>query len=140
MSSESLHEREDRLSEPTKNMHRAIVSLIEELEAIDWYQQRAEGSTDDALRAVLEHNRDEEIEHATMTLEWIRRNNPHFDELLRTYLFQSAPITEIEKVDTGKAEASNGNGNGNGKESLSGGTTRSASDGSLAIGSLKETP
>ncbi len=130
MSSEGLHEPEERLSEHTKNMHRAIVSLIEELEAVDWYQQRAEAATDDALRAVLEHNRDEEIEHAAMNLEWIRRNNPHFDDMLRTYLFKSAPITEIEQAETA-AE-------GGGEEkprAASGG----AAGGSLAIGSLKET-
>ncbi|WP_394842878.1 ferritin-like domain-containing protein [Pendulispora brunnea] len=130
MSSESLHEPEDRLSEPTKNMHRAIVSLIEELEAVDWYQQRAEAATDDALRAVLEHNRDEEIEHASMTLEWIRRNNPRFDANLRTYLMKSEPITEIEEAETAE-------------ETQPQTTTPAAkrgTDGSLAIGSLKETP
>jgi len=131
MSSESLHEPEERLSEHTKNMHRAIVSLIEELEAVDWYQQRAEGATDDALRAVLEHNRDEEIEHASMTLEWIRRNNPRFDANLRTYLMKSEPITEIEEAETAGETPSQTT------------TTKSAprgTDGSLAIGSLKETP
>ena len=128
MSSEGLHEPEERLSEHTKNMHRAIVSLIEELEAVDWYQQRAEAATDDALRAVLEHNRDEEIEHAAMNLEWIRRNNPHFDDMLRTYLFKSAPITEIEQAETA--------GEGGEEKPRAAG---SAPGGSLAIGSLKET-
>jgi len=144
MSSESLHEPEDRLSEPTKNMHRAIVSLIEELEAVDWYQQRAEGATDDALRAVLEHNRDEEIEHATMTLEWIRRNNPRFDANIRTYLLTTAPITEIEEVETagggsGEDEESPENASGS-KAQNAGGAAARGPDGSLSIGSLKETP
>ena len=97
MSSESLHEPAEALSEPTKNMHRAIVSLCEELEAVDWYQQRAEACTDDALRAVLVHNKNEEIEHATMVMEWIRRHNDHFNETMRKYLFTEQPITGIEK-------------------------------------------
>jgi hypothetical protein len=90
-----LHE--EQLSETTINMHRAIRSLIEELEAIDWYTQRAEACQDAQLKAVIKHNRDEEIEHATMTLEWIRRNFPKFDESLKLYLFTSGDITAIEK-------------------------------------------
>ncbi|WP_394822305.1 encapsulin-associated ferritin-like protein [Pendulispora albinea] len=149
MSSEGLHEAEERLSEQTKNMHRAIVSLMEELEAVDWYQQRAEGATDDALRAVIEHNRDEEIEHASMTLEWIRRNNPRFDENLRTYLFTSDPITEIEEVEmAAEAQGEGGASEGAPRAANKGGETTNrpkaassrAADGSLAIGSLKETP
>jgi ferritin-like protein len=95
MGSETLHE--TNLSAATKDMHRAIVSLIEELEAVDWYQQRAEACTDDDLRKVLEHNRDEEIEHAMMNLEWLRRRVPTFDKNIRKYLLTTGPITEIEK-------------------------------------------
>lgn len=97
MGSEQLHEPGDSLSAATKDIHRAIVSLIEELEAVDWYQQRAEACTDDDLRKVLQHNRDEEIEHAMMNLEWLRRKMPVFDKNIRTYLLTTGPITEIEK-------------------------------------------
>ena len=90
-----LHE--EQLSEKTINMHRAIRSLIEELEAIDWYTQRAEACHDADLRAIIKHNRDEEIEHATMTLEWIRRNFPKFDDALKVYLFTTGDITAIEE-------------------------------------------
>jgi ferritin-like protein len=101
--STTLHEPADQLKTETINLHRAIVSLIEELEAIDWYQQRAEACTDGQLRAILKHNMEEEIEHATMTLEWIRRKLPKFDQTLRTYLFTTGEITEIEEAeDDGK--------------------------------------
>jgi uncharacterized protein len=96
MSSESYHEAPESLSETTKNMHRAIVSLKEELEAIDWYQQRAEACSDDEFRAVLLHNKDEEIEHAMMVLEWIRRREPAFDLNVTRYIKSSGPITEVE--------------------------------------------
>jgi uncharacterized protein len=98
-SSTTLHEQ--HLKTETINFHRAIVSLMEELEAIDWYRQRAEACTDSQLRAILEHNMNEEIEHASMALEWIRRNVPKFDEALKTYLFTSGEITEIEEAVTG---------------------------------------
>jgi ferritin-like protein len=97
MSSESLHESPDLITEKTKNLHRAIVTLIEELEAVDWYQQRADACTDDELRAVIDHNRREEIEHAMMTLEWLRRNHSDFAEHIDTYLLTSVPITEVEE-------------------------------------------
>lgn len=100
MGSDTYHEALELLSEPTKDMHRAIVSLCEELEAIDWYQQRAEATKTESLRAVLTHNKNEEIEHAMMNLEWIRRNSPVFDKNIRTYLLTTAPITEIEKDET----------------------------------------
>ena len=103
MASDTYHESLELLSEDTKNMHRGLVSLIEELEAIDWYQQRADACSDEALKQVLLHNRNEEIEHATMTLEWIRRHQPHFDLQLRTYLFTDGPITEVEEKATGDA-------------------------------------
>jgi ferritin-like protein len=99
MGSETYHEPLDVLSEKTKNMHRALVSLKEELDAVDWYQQRAEAASDEALAAVLLHNKREEIEHAMMVLEWIRRNDVDFDEKMKTYLFQQGPITEIEAAE-----------------------------------------
>ncbi|HEX7453844.1 MAG TPA: ferritin, partial [Polyangiaceae bacterium] len=89
MSSESYHEPIELLSEETKNTHRAIVSLKEELEAIDWYQQRAEACTDAELSAVLVHNKNEEVEHAMMTLEWLRRKVPVFDTNIDMYLKSS---------------------------------------------------
>jgi ferritin-like protein len=97
MASTGYHEPLDLLSEETRNLHRAIVSLMEELEAIDWYQQRADACSDPQLKDVLVHNKNEEIEHATMVLEWIRRHSGHFDQMLRRYLFTEAPITGIEK-------------------------------------------
>src|SRR5437879_4689774 len=81
-------------------MHRAITSLMEELEAVDWYQQRVDATTDDALRTILAHNRDEEKEHASMVLEWIRRHDPVFDTNLRKYLFTAEPITERADEDS----------------------------------------
>ena len=96
--STTLHEPADELSARTIDMHRAVVSLIEELEAIDWYTQRAEAAKDAQLQAVLKHNRDEEIEHAVMTLEWIRRHFTKFDEALRLYLFTKGDITAIEET------------------------------------------
>ena len=97
MPSFTLHEPAGQLTDRTIDIHRAIVSLMEELEAIDWYNQRAEACTDPELRGVLEHNRNEEIEHASMTLEWIRRNVAKFDEALKLYLFTSGDITTIEE-------------------------------------------
>jgi ferritin-like protein len=98
--SAGLHEPAERLKTETINFHRAIVSLMEELEAIDWYRQRADACSDSQLRAILEHNMNEEIEHASMALEWIRRNNPKFDEALKTYLFTTGEITELEEAAT----------------------------------------
>jgi ferritin-like protein len=123
MSSEGYHEREDLLSEETKNLHRAIVSLKEELEAVDWYQQRAEGCTDDELRAILLHNKNEEIEHAMMVVEWLRRHDGVFDANIGTYLKSVGPIIEVEK----KAEAGVTGGAG----------APGAASPSLGIGSLK---
>ena len=96
--SKSTELHEQQLSEKTINIHRAIISLIEELEAVDWYTQRAEVCQDAQLQAVLKHNRDEEIEHASMTLEWIRRNFPKFNDSLKLYLFTNGDITSIEKA------------------------------------------
>ncbi len=97
------HEPLAEISADARETHRALSSLIEELEAVAWYHQRADVTGDDALRAILIHNRDEEIEHAAMALEWLRRRMPEFDEKLRTYLFTAAPITEIEEAAEGGA-------------------------------------
>jgi ferritin-like protein len=87
MSNEGYHEPVEQLSVETRDMHRAIVSLMEELEAVDWYNQRVDACSDPELKAVLAHNRDEEKEHASMVLEWIRRHDPSFDKELHDYLF-----------------------------------------------------
>ena len=97
MASDAYHESLDLLTEETRDMHRAIVSLKDELEAIDWYQQRADAGSNPRLKDVLLHNKNEEIEHATMLMEWIRRHNDHFNEMMRKYLFTEEPITGIEK-------------------------------------------
>jgi ferritin-like protein len=94
----SYHEPTAELSPQTRDIHRALATLIEELEAVDWYHQRVDVSDDEELKRILVHNRDEEIEHAAMALEWLRRKMPEFDEELRTYLFTSEPITQIEDV------------------------------------------
>ena len=99
--SESYHEPLDLLSEKTRNMHRALVSLQEELEAVDWYQQRADACSDEELKAVLLHNMREEVEHAAMVLEWLRRNSETFDGHLKTYLFTEKSILEIEEEEEG---------------------------------------
>lgn len=92
MSSVGYHKPIEELSVETRDMHRAIVSLMEELEAIDWYNQRADACKDTELKAILEHNRDEEKEHASMVLEWIRRKDPSFSKKLEDYLFTEKPI------------------------------------------------
>lgn len=119
------HEPYELLSPETQNFHRALKSLQEELEAVDWYHQRAQVCRDPALKAVIEHNRDEEMEHSCMILEWLRRNMPGWDKNLRTYLFKDDPITEIEEVaeKTGKGEES---------------APAAESDGSLSLGDLKK--
>jgi ferritin-like protein len=111
------------LSQEAQEVHRALASLIEELEAVDWYNQRADVTQDESLKAILLHNRNEEIEHASMALEWLRRKLPNFDQELRTYLFTSASVTEVE----GAAGADAGEG---------GPARGGASSGSLGIGNL----
>ena len=91
-SNEGYHEPIDELSDATRDMHRAITSLMEELEAVDWYNQRVDACKDEDLKAILEHNRDEEKEHAAMVLEWIRRQDPSFNSELKDYLFTEKPI------------------------------------------------
>jgi ferritin-like protein len=97
MASEGLHELHEHLTSETKDLHRAITSLMEELEAVDWYQQRVDAATDPELKEILAHNRDEEKEHAAMVLEWIRRRDPAFDVQLRTYLFTEDRIVGREE-------------------------------------------
>ena len=121
MASEGLHEARDDLDAATIDRHRAMVSLREELEAVDWYDQRVHATDDLSLAEVLAHNRDEEKEHAAMTLEWLRRHDPKLDEHLRSYLFTEGPITEKPSQD-GEGAANAGAG---------------AGSGSLGIGSLR---
>jgi ferritin-like protein len=125
MSSESLHEDPRKLSDHSVDVHRAIVSIMEELEAVDWYNQRSQATTHPELRAILEHNRDEEKEHAAMVLEWLRRNDAKFAQHCKTFLFTEGPVTEIE------AEMEDGGAADAGKPKASG-------DGSLGIGSLRK--
>jgi ferritin-like protein len=106
VASEGFHEPIELLTPEVIERHRAITSLMEELEAVDWYDQRVSASTDAELREVLAHNRDEEKEHAAMTLEWLRRHDAKWDEMLRTYLFTDEPIIEVEE------EAESGDSNG----------------------------
>ena len=120
MSSETLHEAADVIGPAVIDRHRAIVSLMEELEAVDWYDQRVAATQDPSLAAILAHHRDEEKEHASMVLEWLRRHDAVIDKQLRTYLFTEAPVTEVEAI----AEAADG-------------TAAGPTDGSLGIGSLK---
>jgi ferritin-like protein len=117
--SADLHEDPNVLGPDCIDRHRAIVSIQEELEAVDWYDQRVRAAKDDELRAILAHNRDEEKEHAAMVIEWLRRRDSALDQQLRNYLFKDKPILEIEE-DIDAAEAG-------GK----------SADGSLAIGSLR---
>ena len=123
MSNESLHEPAEKLSPATIDRHRATVSLMEELEAVDWYDQRIDAATDETLKEVLRHNRDEEKEHAAMVLEWLRRQDPVLDEQLRTYLFKDGDIMAAE-ADVGGDDAADGDTDGSG-------------DGCLGIGDLR---
>ena len=92
MANEGYHEPIEELSDETRDMHRAITSLMEELEAVDWYNQRVDATKNKELKAILAHNRDEEKEHASMLLEWIRRQDPTFDKELKDYLFTDKQI------------------------------------------------
>jgi hypothetical protein len=121
MSSESLHAPRERLSRDTLQLHFAITSLMEELDAIDWYRQRADDTDDAALKALLLHNMREEMEHASMLLEWIRRANSDFAGFLKTYLFTEGSILAEEQAAT--APSAGG---------------RSPSARGFAIGSLKD--
>ena len=126
MSSESLHEDAGKLGPEVIDQHRAIVSLMEELEAVDWYNQRAKATSNPELRAILEHNRDEEKEHAAMALEWLRRSDPTLSQHLKTFLFSQGPITGIEATIEEKGGGESGG-------------AGASDDGSLGIGSLRST-
>jgi ferritin-like protein len=126
MASEGYHEPVELLSPRTRDHHRAIVSLMEELEAVDWYDQRVKATANEELRAILAHNRDEEKEHAAMVLEWLRRQDPKLDEHLKTFLFSSGSIVGEEAAMTG----------GGGGEAAA--PAKGKGDGSLGIGSLKQ--
>jgi ferritin-like protein len=139
MSSETYHEPYAELSDETKDMHRAILSLMEELEAIDWYQQRADVTKDADLRAVLVHNKNEEIEHAMMTLEWIRRKSAVFDANARAYLFTEGPIAGVEESKNGRGHDANAAAKAEVVEPIGAKTSVAArTPGSLGIGSLKK--
>lgn len=120
--SSGFHESPDLLAPETRDRHRAIVSIMEELEAVDWYDQRVDAAGDAELKALLAHNRDEEKEHASMVLEWLRRRDAGWDEQLRNYLFTDKPILEVEERLDAAAAA---------------GMAGPAEDGSLGIGSLR---
>ena len=102
MSSEVLHVAREKLSKKTLHMHYAITSLMEEFVAVDWYRQRADDTDDAELKAILLHNAREELEHAAMVLEWIRRNDPETDAQLREYLFKDGSITGHEEETMGR--------------------------------------
>lgn len=93
---QDYHEPPSEMSDENRDFVRALVSLKEEIEAVDWYQQRISVTTDQQLRKILEHNRDEEIEHACMALEWLRRKMPGWDKKLQQYLFTEKDIVKIE--------------------------------------------
>jgi ferritin-like protein len=142
MASDGFHEPVELLSPRTKDMHRAISTLMEELEAIDWYQQRAEGCADDELRAIILHNKNEEIEHAMMTLEWLRRKDPDFGSRIETYVFSEGPITAVEAAAKGGDSAPSAEGPpaaGSSAEAAAPAVSPSLeSAAGLGIGSLKE--
>ena len=127
--SAGLHESADLLRAETVDRHRANVSLQEELEAVDWYDQRVDATEDPELASILAHNRDEEKEHAAMTLEWLRRHDPVLDQNLRTYLFSTGAVTEVQGAATAGESSPGG--------ASSGGARSAGNDGSLGIGSLK---
>ena len=97
-----IHIPAGKLSLRNVHLHYAISSLREELEAVDWYRQRADDTEDAELKAILLHNANEEIEHAAMLLEWIRRSEPRFDKELKEYLFTDGPITGVEEKAMGR--------------------------------------
>jgi ferritin-like protein len=131
--SAGLHEPEARLTTDTIDRHRALTSIQEELEAVDWYAQRVDATDDADLAAVLAHNRDEEKEHASMTLEWLRRHDPVLDRHLRTYLFTTGSILDIEV----EAEAAGEDAVGVEVARVGEAAATGAAGGSLGIGSLK---
>jgi uncharacterized protein len=127
MSSENLHAPRERLSQETLNLHFAIVSLMEELDAIDWYRQRADDAEDETLKELLLHNMREEMEHASMLLEWIRRRDTDFERFLKTYLFTEGSILQEEKAATAEGVGKGGSE-----------TSRSGPHPGFTIGSLRD--
>jgi len=121
--SAGYHESESRLRPETMDNHRALTSMQEELEAADWYDQRVDAASDQDLKAILAHNRDEEKEHFAMLLEWYRRRDATMDAHLKEYLFTSGSLIALEQAGAGGAAEATGAGGGG--------------DGSLGIGSLK---
>jgi uncharacterized protein len=136
MSSETLHAPRERLSKKALTMHHAIVSVMEEFDAIDWYRQRADDTEDESLKQILLHNMREEMEHASMLLEWLRRYDSDFDGYLRTYLFTEAPILEVEDVAT--AEGATPDAPPQGASRPAGAGRRPGGRGRFTVGSLKE--
>jgi len=104
MATDTLHERREDLSNAVLDAHRAYQSLMEELEAVDWYSQRAEATDDEDLQKILLHNRDEELEHACMTLEWIRRTQDGWNDKMKTYLFKKKEIINLEEDHSKKSD------------------------------------
>lgn len=104
----NYHEPAEELSQEARNFSRALNSLKEEIEAVDWYHQRVVLTDDASLKEIMAHNRDEEIEHACMTLEWLRRNMPGWDEELRTYLFKEGDIAHHEEEGGEEKEEASG--------------------------------
>lgn len=138
-----LHEAIEALDPETIDRHRAIVSLVEEFDAIDWYQQRIDATQDEELAAILAHNRDEEREHAAMTLEWLRRRDPDLDKVLRTYLFTEGSIVDLEEEEEAGSSASSRRASSRSASSRNASSrnasqARAASAGSLGIGSLRK--
>jgi ferritin-like protein len=121
--STTLHESAETLSPLVIDRHRAIASLMEELEAVDWYDQRVAACSDEELKRILAHNRDEEKEHACMVLEWLRRNDPVFDRHLRRFMFTEGPIAAREDKPSAAPAADGGK-----------------ASGSLQLGSLRGEP
>jgi uncharacterized protein len=126
MSSENLHAPRERLSTETLNLHFAITSLQEELDAVDWYRQRADDVEDEALKELLLHNMREEMEHASMLLEWIRRANSDFARFMQTYLFTKGSILREEEAATSRSA-----------EAGSAESGRAAAEPGFTVGSLK---
>jgi uncharacterized protein len=119
------HEPTNELTDNDRNIVRALSSLKEEIEAVNWYHQRYAACQEPELKKILAHNRDEEIEHAVMTMEWLRRNMSAWDEVLKTYLFTTKSVVEVEEEEQGNSNNENGN--------------QPSSSKSLGIGSLKDT-
>ena len=120
--SAGYHESEDKLTPEIQDRHRALTSMMEELEAADWYDQRVAAASDPELKQILAHNRDEEKEHFVMLLEWYRRRDGKLSQELQHRLSSRGSIVAQEQAD---------------KASDGGGAEPSPTAGSLGIGSLR---